>query len=129
MKRRLLIALISLAALTGCTPEEITAYLHITAPVNEASEKAGLTGARLEALRKCESGGRYDAVNPSGKYRGAYQFDRRTWDGVAHRHFPWLVGRDPATVEPWWQDAMAKALWSERGAQPWPTCGKKAMRY
>jgi len=73
----------------------------------------------------CESTDNYQAVSPSGTYRGAYQFDQPTWNGVAERHFPWLVNLDPVDANPWWQDAMTRALWSERGAQPWPVCGKR----
>ncbi len=76
------------------------------------------------ALRACESGGDYTVTNPSGKYRGAYQFDRSTWDSVAQRHDPALVGLDPAAAAPAEQDAMAHALYSERGAAPWPSCGR-----
>lgn len=76
------------------------------------------------ALRQCESGGDYTITNPSGKYRGAYQFDRPTWNSVAERHAPRLVGVDPAAASPADQDAMAFALYSERGAQPWPECGR-----
>lgn len=77
-----------------------------------------------EALRQCESNGNYAITNPSGKYRGAYQFDRSTWNSVAGRHAPNLVGVDPAAASPAEQDAMALALYSERGARPWPHCGR-----
>ena len=76
------------------------------------------------ALRDCESNGDYSITNPSGKYRGAYQFDRSTWNSVAERHAPRLVGVDPAAASPADQDAMALALYSERGARPWPHCGR-----
>ena len=33
-------------------------------------------------LRQCEASGNYRAVSPSGIYRGAYQFDQRTWESV-----------------------------------------------
>jgi hypothetical protein len=46
-------------------------------------------------------------------------------DAVAARHFEWLVGVDPAEAEPWWQDLMARALYSERGRAPWPVCGRR----
>ena len=82
------------------------------------------SAAQWEALRQCESSGNYGAVSSSGRYRGAYQFDQTTWDGVAERHFPWLMSIDPIDAAPWWQDSMARALWSERGRQPWPICGK-----
>ncbi len=118
--RRLALTAFVIAGAAACTPAEIALYLTSTAPVADA-----LSADELYRLRMCESTDDYGAVNPSGVYRGAYQFDQRTWNDVAGRHFPWLVGRDPATVEPWWQDAMARALYSERGAQPWPVCGKK----
>ena len=105
---------------TACTPEEIALFIESTAPTRDV-----LTGDELLRLRMCESTDNYQAVSPSGTYRGAYQFDRPTWNGVAERHFPWLVNLDPVDVNPWWQDAMTRALWSERGAQPWPVCGKR----
>ena len=110
------LALVSIT--TACTPEEIIFFLEATEPTRDV-----LTDDELLRLRMCESTDNYQATNPSGKYRGAYQFDQPTWDGVAERHFPWLVGLDPVVVEPWWQDAMTRALWSERGRQPWPKCG------
>ena len=60
-----------------------------------------------------------------GLYRGGYQFDYHTWNDVASRHFPWLIGVDPAAAEPYWHDAMARALFTERGRQPWPVCGRR----
>lgn len=76
------------------------------------------------ALRECESNGDYTITNPSGRYRGAYQFDRSTWNSIAERHAPQLVGVDPAAAAPADQDAMAYALYTERGARPWPHCGR-----
>ena len=105
---------------SACTPEEIAQYLESTEPTRDV-----LSQDELLRLRMCESTDNYQAVSRSGTYRGAYQFDQPTWDGVAERHFPWLVGLDPVDVEPWWQDAMTRALWSERGRQPWPVCGQK----
>ena len=84
----------------------------------------GPSEGEWEALRDCESNGNYAITNPSGKYRGAYQFDRRTWDSVADRHAPHLVGADPAGAAPVDQDFLALALYSERGARPWPHCGR-----
>jgi hypothetical protein len=85
---------------------------------------AGPSPSQWAALRECESNGNYSITNPSGKYRGAYQFDRPTWNGVASRHAPRLVGVDPAAASPADQDAMARALYGERGARPWPQCGR-----
>lgn len=105
---------------SACTVEDIVVYLESTAETRDV-----LSQEELLRLRMCESTDNYQAVSRSGTYRGAYQFDQTTWDGVAERHFPWLEGIDPIEVEWWWQDAMTRALWSERGRQPWPICGKK----
>jgi hypothetical protein len=85
---------------------------------------AGPSSEQWAALRRCESGGDYSITNPSGRYRGAYQFDRSTWNSIAERHAPGLVGVDPAGASPADQDAMAQALYGERGARPWPHCGR-----
>ena len=76
------------------------------------------------ALRDCESGGDYSIASSSGRYRGAYQFVQSTWDSVAGRNDPTLVGIDPADAAPTDQDAMARALYREEGRQPWPVCGR-----
>jgi hypothetical protein len=114
------VSLATVLTLAACTPEQVALVFAVT-----HKHAHVLSGEQLERLRWCESRHDYAAISPSGRYRGAYQFDRRTWDGVAQRHYPWLVGHDPASVDWWWQDAMARALWSERGAQPWPTCGRR----
>jgi len=107
-------------AASGCTPEQIAFVSAVTEPYDHV-----LSAEQLELLRQCESGGNYEAVDRSGTFRGAYQFTRGTWNGVASRHFEWLVGVDPAEAEPWWQDVMARALYSERGRGPWPVCGRR----
>ena len=118
----IVIALTALLFASSCTPEEVAFYLKVTDHVNDV-----LSADELKRLRDCESTDNYTAVSlwtdTIGLYRGAYQFVQHTWDDVAERHFPWLVGKDPVEVEPWWQDAMTRALWSERGRQPWPICG------
>lgn len=93
-------------------------------PVGLLPVPPGPAPEQWAALRQCESNGDYTITNPSGKYRGAYQFDRSTWDSVAGRHDPSLVGVDPAAASPTDQDAMASALYVERGARPWPHCGR-----
>ncbi len=65
----------------------------------------------------------YQAVSPGGTYRGAYQFDQRTWAGAVTRavggayavyaQFP--PDQTPVAV----QDVAAHQLANERGAQPW----------
>src|SRR6185295_11769548 len=76
----------------------------------------------LACTRAHESSGAggYQAVSAGGTYRGAYQFDRGTWNsaaGLANR--PDLVGVDPAAVAPADQDLVAMALFHSRGTQPW----------
>ena len=83
----------------------------------------GPTAEQWAALRNCESGGRYDAVSPSGRYRGAYQFSQATWDWVASFANPALVGVDPIAASAADQDAQALALYNRQGAGPWPHCG------
>lgn len=78
----------------------------------------------LPSIRACESGGNYGAVSSSGTYRGAYQFNQGTWNGVASRHRSRLVGVDPAGASVADQDYMAWMLYTERGTQPWPVCGR-----
>lgn len=95
-----------------------------TAGVPAVPVDLGPDAAAWAALRECESGGDYAIVNRTGTYRGAYQFDRPTWDDVARRHHPHLVGVDPAAASPADQDAMARSLYSMRGARPWPVCGR-----
>lgn len=71
----------------------------------------------LARIRRCESGGRYGAVSSSGRYRGAYQFDRATWASVGG-------SGDPAAASPAEQDYRALMLLRQRGTRPWPVCGR-----
>ncbi|MFD3511822.1 ubiquitin-like domain-containing protein [Streptomyces sp. NPDC058657] len=82
------------------------------------SSVAGADGLNWGALAQCESGGRPGATDPSGTYGGLYQFDRQTWQslggsGAAHEA--------PAAE----QTYRAKKLYVQRGASPWPHCGKR----
>jgi hypothetical protein len=64
--------------------------------------------------------GGYGAVSRGGQYRGAYQFDRVTWDGTARylARFD-LVGVDPAAAPPALQDLLAYSLYKWQGASHW----------
>ncbi len=73
------------------------------------------------ALAQCESGGRPDAVDPSGTYGGLYQFDVRTWRSVGGSGRP----QDASAAE---QTYRAKLLYAQRGASPWPHCGRRLYR-
>ena len=84
----------------------------------------GPSEAQWAALRACESSGNYAAVSSTGAYRGAYQFSQQTWNSIASRHHPWLVGVDPAAAAPADQDAQARALYAASGPGQWPHCGR-----
>lgn len=106
---------------TTAPPTTTSTAVTTTAPPAQGD---GPTAEQWAALRHCESGGRYDAVSPTGRYRGAYQFSRATWDWVASFANPSLAGVDPAAAAPADQDAQAQALYDRQGAGPWPHCGK-----
>ncbi|MGA4849391.1 ubiquitin-like domain-containing protein [Streptomyces sp. G5(2025)] len=79
---------------------------------------AGADGLDWGALARCESGGRPGAVDPSGTYGGLYQFDTRTWQALGGRGRP----QDASASE---QTFRAKKLYVQRGASPWPHCGRR----
>ncbi|MFD5199511.1 ubiquitin-like domain-containing protein [Streptomyces sp. NPDC058375] len=79
---------------------------------------AGADGLNWSALAACESGGRADAVDPSGTYGGLYQFDTRTWQSLGGSGRP----QDAPAAE---QTYRAKKLYVQRGASPWPHCGRR----
>jgi hypothetical protein len=70
----------------------------------------------LRRIARCESDGNPRAVSPDGRYRGKYQFDRRTWAAVGGRG-------DPARASAPQQDRLARRLIARRGSAPWPVCG------
>lgn len=105
------------------SPAPVVEEAPVPAPLPDVGPP-GPSASQWAAMRECESGGDYAITSRSGKYRGAYQFDRSTWNSVAERHAPALVGVDPAQASPADQDALALALYSERGARPWPHCGR-----
>ncbi|MER6476277.1 ubiquitin-like domain-containing protein [Streptomyces filamentosus] len=82
---------------------------------------AGADGLDWGALAACESGGRPDAVDPSGTYGGLYQFDPGTWRSLGGTG----VAQDAPAAE---QTFRAKKLYVQRGAGPWPHCGRRLLR-
>jgi len=78
----------------------------------------GADGLNWRALAACESGGRPNAVDPSGTYGGLYQFDTSTWRSLGGNGRP-----QDASVEE--QTNRAKKLYVRRGAGPWPHCGPR----
>ncbi|MDQ1468510.1 MAG: resuscitation-promoting factor RpfB [Actinomycetota bacterium] len=64
--------------------------------------------------------GGYGAISPDGRYFGAYQFDRVTWNGVArHLRLFDLVGIRPDYAAPAVQDLLAYTLYQWQGAVHW----------
>ncbi|WP_351233509.1 ubiquitin-like domain-containing protein [Streptomyces sp. NPDC002133] len=81
----------------------------------------GADGLNWKALAQCESGGRPHAVDPSGTYGGLYQFDVGTWRALGGKGRP----QDASAAE---QTYRAKKLYVQRGASPWPHCGRRLYR-
>ncbi|MGE7387698.1 ubiquitin-like domain-containing protein [Streptomyces sp. NPDC004126] len=82
---------------------------------------AGADGLNWSALAHCESGGRPSATDPSGTYGGLYQFDVNTWQALGGSGRP----QDAPASE---QTYRAKKLYVQRGASPWPHCGRRLER-
>ncbi|WUV20619.1 ubiquitin-like domain-containing protein [Streptomyces sp. NBC_01485] len=78
----------------------------------------GADGLDWQSLAHCESGGRPNAVDPSGTYGGLYQFDTHTWQSLGGSGRP----QDASATE---QTLRAKKLYVRRGASPWPHCGTR----
>ncbi|MEU8822397.1 ubiquitin-like domain-containing protein [Streptomyces sp. NPDC048636] len=92
-----------------------------TAPPPPASPQGGSDGLNWDAVAHCESGGRADAVDSSGRYGGLYQMDRQTWRSVGGSGNP----QDAPASE---QTYRAKKLYVQRGSSPWPNCGRQLHR-
>lgn len=92
-------------------------------PLADPTIPTGTTEEQWEQLRQCNSNGDYQHANPNGINFGAYEFRQTSWDDLARRHYPQLVGVNPSDAAPADQDRMAYALYEERGWRPWPSCG------
>lgn len=84
---------------------------------------AGTTEEQWAQLRQCNANGDYQHANSNGIHFGAYEFRQTSWDDLARRHYPRLVGVNPRDAAPDDQDRMAYRLYEERGWEPWPACG------
>lgn len=71
-----------------------------------------------KALAACESSMNPQALNPSGKYRGLFQFDQRSWEYVGG-------SGDPSQAPVKEQYKRAKLLQEKQGWSAWPQCAKK----
>jgi LysM repeat protein len=81
----------------------------------KSSGSASMTAA-WRKVANCESSGNPRAVNPAGYY-GLFQFDLRTWRSVGG-------SGNPINASAAEQYMRAKRLYAERGASPWPNCGR-----
>jgi len=80
------------------------------------SQRREPTPEQWRQLRFCESTETYN-IDTGNTFYGAYQFTWETWGTVG--------GDDnPAHAPPAEQDARARLLYSQRGSQPWPICGR-----
>ena len=79
--------------------------------------RTGAESLNWAALAECESGGNPRAVNPNGYY-GLYQFNVPTWRSVGGSGMP-------HEATPREQTYRAQLLYKERGASPWPVCGRR----
>lgn len=82
----------------------------------EASLRPEPTAEQWQELRHCESTEQYD-IDTGNSFYGAYQFTQETWGTVGGQGNP---AHAPAEE----QDARARLLFSQRGRQPWPICGR-----
>ncbi|GAA1134765.1 hypothetical protein GCM10009630_36730 [Kribbella jejuensis] len=80
-----------------------------------AGGKASLSGAWAK-VANCESSGNPRAVNGAGYY-GLFQFDLQTWRSVGG-------SGNPINASAGEQLMRAKKLYAQRGASPWPVCGR-----
>ena len=74
----------------------------------------------LGAIKQCESGGNYQAVNASSGASGAYQFLASTWQSMGATTAGYATAADaPAAV----QDKAAAELMARSGASQWECSG------
>jgi muramidase (phage lysozyme) len=64
----------------------------------------------------CESGGNFDAVNPSSGAGGAYQILPSTWEAYGGEG-------NPEDASPEEQHEIAQQIWEDSGASAWVCAG------
>jgi len=95
------------------------AQIHDTADKEfESRQRREPTPLQWHELRMCESTNNYQ-VNTGNSFYGAYQFDYHTWFTVGGEADTYAFQAPPEE-----QDARARLLFSRRGSQPWPVCGR-----
>lgn len=102
-------------------PEPVRATPAPVAPAQFSGSQSAGGDDFLSCVRNRESGGDYTIHNSGGSgASGAYQFVPGTWNAIAAASGRGdLVGVDPASASPADQDAMALALYGQRGSAPW----------
>lgn len=99
--------------------EWVVSIAEIHAAADRGFEQSGRpdpTPQEWQNLRKCESTETYN-IDTGNFFYGAYQFTWDTWGTVGGKDNP---AHAPAAE----QDARARLLYSRRGNQPWPICGR-----
>lgn len=96
--------------------EKLASQVVATAQTGQVGAATAPSGA-LQSIAQCESGSNPAAVSSNGLYRGKYQFDYGTWASVGG-------SGDPAAASEAEQDKRAAILYAQRGAAPWPVCGR-----
>lgn len=86
---------------------------------SHAAITSGAPASRASILACIRSFEGWYTANTGNGYYGAYQFLRSTWDGVAKRWAPRLVGVRPDLAAPRDQDYLAWKLYQDRGLRPW----------
>lgn len=88
----------------------------------DAQRRAVQNHPFLTCVRNHESGGNYQAQNPSSSASGAYQFLDSTWRTVSSRAGP--GGYSRAAYAPWYtQDAVALWMYQNGGRSAWNGTG------
>lgn len=112
------VILAAMSIASSCTPEEIASYATMN-PAEQAAVKAHLQaqaepveqthtapGGFLACVRRHESGGNYQAQNPTSTASGAYQFLNSTWRTLSARA-GYGGYSTAASAPPYIQDAVA----------------------
>ena len=131
----LFVVTIPLLFAASCTPEEIALYGTMNGD-EQAAVKAHLQaqavaaatpvhtppGGFLACVRRHESGGNYQAQNPTSTASGAYQYLRSTWLTMSARagHGGYPTAR---SAPPWVQDAVAIYTVNSGWASAWNGTG------
>jgi hypothetical protein len=117
---------------TACTDEQVAQFQALDA-ASQAAVIAALQaqaeppahnppGGFLACVRRHESGGNYQAQNPTSTASGAYQYLRSTWRTMSARagHGGYPTAR---SAPPWVQDAVAVYTVNSGWASAWNGTG------